>query len=100
MSRLEGNLAEFRPTFSDCIARGDTSGAVRAAHTLLGACRQPGAPRARRSVRRDRISAKAGTHAEAQRRFDGGAELIAQSLGGAEARASTHRARRGRGSTP
>src|SRR5436853_6506756 len=33
---LEGNLAGFGAAFSDCIARGDATGAVRAAHTLKG----------------------------------------------------------------
>ena len=40
---LEGNLAGFGAAFSDCIARGDTAGAKRAAHTLKGACHQIGA---------------------------------------------------------
>jgi HPt (histidine-containing phosphotransfer) domain-containing protein len=80
VSQLEGSLAEFRPTFSDCIARGDTSGAVRAAHTLLGACRQLGARELSDLFAAIEISAKAGDYAEAQRKFDSGATLIAQSL--------------------
>lgn len=78
--RLEGSLAEFGPTFSDCIARGDTSGAARAAHTLGGACRQLGARELGDLFAAIEISARAGDYAEAQRRFDGGAQLIAQSL--------------------
>jgi HPt (histidine-containing phosphotransfer) domain-containing protein len=80
VSQLEGNLAEFRPTFSDCVARGDTSGAARAAHTLRGACRQLGARELSDLFAAIEISAKAGDYAEAQRKFDGGAKLITQSL--------------------
>src|SRR5204863_6243670 len=40
---LERSLAGFGAAFSDCIARGDTSAAARAAHTLKGGCRQLGA---------------------------------------------------------
>jgi len=77
---LEGNLAGFRAAFSDYIARGDTTGAVRAAHTLNGTCHQLGA-RALGDLFADiERSAKAGDYAEAKRRFDGGASLIAQSL--------------------
>ena len=78
--RLEDNLAEFRPAFSECIARRDTSGAARAAHTLRGACRQLGARELGDLFDAIEISARAGNYAEAQRRFDGAAELIAQSL--------------------
>lgn len=80
VSQLEGRLAEFRPTFADCIARRDTSGAARAAHTLRGACRQLGARELSDLFAAIEICAKAGDYAEAQRRFDGGAELMAQSL--------------------
>ena len=80
VSKLEGSLAEFRPMFSDCIARGDSSGATRAAHTLRGACQQLGARELSELFAAIEISAKAGDYAEARRRFDGGAELIAQSL--------------------
>ncbi|OAI52964.1 hypothetical protein AYO46_03990 [Betaproteobacteria bacterium SCGC AG-212-J23] len=80
VSQLEGSLAEFRPTFSDCVARGDTNGAARAAHTLLGACRQLGARELSDLFAAIEGSAKAGDYAEAQRKFDAGAQLIAQSL--------------------
>ena len=77
---LEGNLAGFGAAFSDYIARGDTTGAVRAAHTLNGTCHQLGA-RALGDLFADiERSAKAGDYAGAKRRFDGGASLIAQSL--------------------
>src|SRR5438552_2963115 len=63
---LERNLAGFGAAFSDYIARGDAVGPVRAAHTLKGVCQQ--------------LSAQAGDYAEAKRKFDGSAGLIAQSL--------------------
>jgi HPt (histidine-containing phosphotransfer) domain-containing protein len=78
--KLEGNLASFRAAFSDYIARGDTTGAVRAAHTLTGACRQLGAEALGDLFADIECSAKAGDYAEAKRKFDGGAGLIAQSL--------------------
>jgi HPt (histidine-containing phosphotransfer) domain-containing protein len=77
---LERNLAGFRAAFCDCIARGDTTGATRAAHTLKGACRQLGACALGDLFAEIELSAKAGDYAEAQRRFDGAAGLIAQSL--------------------
>ncbi len=77
---LAGNLASFGAVFSDCIARGDTTGAERAAHTLKGVCRQLGAPALGDLFADIERSAKAGDYAEAKRTFDGGASLIAQSL--------------------
>jgi HPt (histidine-containing phosphotransfer) domain-containing protein len=77
---LEGNLAGFGAAFSDYIARGDTAGAGRAAHTLKGTCRQLGAQALGDLFADIERSAKAGDYAEAKRRFDGGAKLIAQSL--------------------
>jgi len=77
---LEQNLADFSAAFGECIARGDGGGATRAAHTLKGACRQLGA-RALGDLFADiEASAKAGDYAEAKRRFDAAAGLIAQSL--------------------
>jgi HPt (histidine-containing phosphotransfer) domain-containing protein len=77
---LESNLAGFRAAFSDCIARGDTKGATRAAHTLKGTCRQLGA-RALGDLFADIESrARTGDYAGAKRRFDGGVGLIVQSL--------------------
>ena len=77
---LEGNLADFGAAFSDYIARGDATRAVRAAHTLKGVCDQLGA-RALGDLFADiERSAKAGDYAEAKRKFDGSAGLIAQSL--------------------
>lgn len=77
---LEGTLAGFGAAFSDCIARGDTTGAMRAAHTLKGTCRQLGAPALGDLFADIESSAKAGDYAEAKRKFDDGASLIAQSL--------------------
>lgn len=78
--KLEGNLAGFGTAFSEHIARGDTTGAVRAAHTLKGTCLQLGAQALGDLFSEIERSAKAGDYAEARRKFDGGAALIAQSL--------------------
>jgi HPt (histidine-containing phosphotransfer) domain-containing protein len=77
---LERNLGSFRAAFCDCVARGDAAGAARAAHTLKGACRQLGAQALGDLFDQIETRAKAGDYADAQRRFDGGAALIAQSL--------------------
>jgi HPt (histidine-containing phosphotransfer) domain-containing protein len=77
---LEGNLAGFDAAFSDCIARGDATGAVRAAHTLKGVCHQLGAQALGDVFADIERSAKAGDYAEAKRKFDGSAGLMAQSL--------------------
>lgn len=78
--KLEGNLAGFGAAFADYIARGDTTGAVRAAHTVKGTCRQVGAQALGDLFADIERSTKAGDYAEAKRKFDGGASLIAQSL--------------------
>jgi HPt (histidine-containing phosphotransfer) domain-containing protein len=77
---LEGNLAGFGAAFSGHIARGDKKSAERAAHTLKGTCRQLGAQALGDLFSDIERSAKAGDYAEAKRRFDGAAGLIAQSL--------------------
>jgi HPt (histidine-containing phosphotransfer) domain-containing protein len=77
---LERNLAGFGTGFSDCVARGDATGAVRAAHTLKGICHQLGAQALGDVFADIERSAKAGDYAEATRKFDGSAGLIAQSL--------------------
>jgi HPt (histidine-containing phosphotransfer) domain-containing protein len=77
---LEGNLARFGATFSDAVARGDTSGAVRGAHTLKGACHQLGARALGELFADVERTAKAGEYAEAKRKFDAGASVIARSL--------------------
>lgn len=78
--KLEGLLAGFATAFSGCIARGDTAGAVRVAHTLKGTCRQLGAQALGNLFAEIEASAKAGDYAGAKRRFDGAGSLIAQSL--------------------
>ena len=77
---LERSLAGFGTAFSDYIARGDTSAAARAAHTLKGGCRQLGAQALGDLFADIERWAKAGDYAEAKRAFDGGAGLITQSL--------------------
>ena len=78
--RLEASLAGFGADFSDRAARGDAAGAVRAAHTLKGTCRQLGAQALGELFADIESVAKAGDFAEAKRRFDAGAGLIAQSI--------------------
>ena len=78
--KLEGNLAGFGAAFSDHVARGDTTAALRAAHTLKGTCLQLGAQALGELFADIERCAKAGDYAEAKRKFDGGAALIAQSL--------------------
>jgi HPt (histidine-containing phosphotransfer) domain-containing protein len=77
---LERNLAGFGAAFSDHLARGDTTGAARAAHTLKGACHQLGAQELGDMFAEVERSTKAGDYAEARRKFEGAADLIAQSL--------------------
>ena len=78
--KLESSLAGFGAAFSDYIARGDTTGAVRAAHTLKGTCHQLGAQALGDLFAEIERSAKAGDYVDAKRKFDGAASLIAQSL--------------------
>lgn len=80
VGKLEGHLAGFGAAFSDHIARGDMAGAVRAAHTLKGTCLQLGAQALGELFAEIERTAKGGDYAEAKRKFDGGADLIAQSL--------------------
>lgn len=77
---LESKLADFGVAFSDCIARGDTATAARAAHTLKGACHQLGAQALGDLFDAIERSTKGGDYAEAKRQYDGGASLIAESL--------------------
>ena len=78
--RLEEQLAGFEAAFSASVARGDAAGAVRAAHSLKGASRQLGASALGGLFADIELAAKSGDYAEAKRKFDGGADLIAQSL--------------------
>jgi HPt (histidine-containing phosphotransfer) domain-containing protein len=78
--KLEGFLAGFSADFAGLVARGDAAGAVRAAHTLKGTCRQLGAMALGDLFADIETSAKAGDYAEAQRKFEGGASVISQSV--------------------
>jgi HPt (histidine-containing phosphotransfer) domain-containing protein len=80
VSQLEAQVAAFPASFAACIVRGDSAGAARAAHTLQGSCRQLGAGALGDLFAAVEGSAKAGDHAEAQRHYDGGADLIARSF--------------------
>jgi HPt (histidine-containing phosphotransfer) domain-containing protein len=80
VAKLESSLAGFPAAFSDLVARGDAAGAVRAAHTLKGTCRQLGVTALGDLFAEIESSAKAADYAEARRKFDGGAILISQSL--------------------
>src|SRR5262245_29586785 len=78
--KLEANLGGFPAAFSDLVARGDTTGAVRAAHTLKGACHQLGAQALGDLFAEIERVAKAGDFDDAKRKFEAGASLVAQSL--------------------
>jgi HPt (histidine-containing phosphotransfer) domain-containing protein len=80
VAKLEASIAGYPAAFSDLVARGDAAGAVRAAHTLKGTCRQLGALALGDLFAEIESSAKAGEYAEARRKFEGGASLIAQSI--------------------
>lgn len=77
---LENNLAAFSAAFSACIARGDATGATRVAHSLKGGCHQLGARALGDLFAEIERSAQAGDYADAKRRFEAGASLIAESL--------------------
>jgi HPt (histidine-containing phosphotransfer) domain-containing protein len=79
--KLEQSLADFPATFSRHLLHGDTAGAVRAAHTLKGSCRQIGAHALGDLFCAIERSAKAGDYDAAKRMFESGADLIDQSLG-------------------
>jgi HPt (histidine-containing phosphotransfer) domain-containing protein len=78
--KLEGFLSGFSADFSSLVARGDTAGAVRSAHTLKGTCRQLGAVALGDLFAQVEGSAKAGDFDQAKRTFESGASLIAASL--------------------
>ena len=80
VAKLEANLAAYPAAFAELTARGDAAGAVRAAHTLKGTCRQLGAMALGDLFAEIESSAKAGEYAAARQKFDGGASLIAQSI--------------------
>jgi len=78
--RLEASVEGFRSAFADCIARSDAKGASRVAHTLKGASRQLGAQALGDLFADIERCATAGDYLEAQRTFENGAALIAESL--------------------
>jgi len=80
VTKLENTLGGFGTAFTEQVARGDNAGAVRAAHTLKGTCRQLGALQLGDLFAEIEASAKAGDFAGAKRTFDAGAALVAQSL--------------------
>ena len=78
--KLEDNIAGFGDTFAGYVARGDKTGAVRAAHTLKGTCLQLGAQALGDLFSDIESSAKSGDYAEAKRKFEAAGGLIAESL--------------------
>jgi len=80
VAKLEESVIAFPATFTESLARGDEKGAVRAAHTLKGTCRQLGALALGDLFGEIESAAKAGDFAGARRKFDQGAEVIARSL--------------------
>ena len=80
VAKLEANLGEFRAALAACAARGDALGAVRAAHTLKGSCRQLGAQALGDLFADIERWVKEGDYAQAERVFDGGASLISDSI--------------------
>jgi len=80
VQKLEENLSEFGAAFAACVAKGDAGGAARAAHTLKGSSRQLGAQALGDLFADIERSAKAGDYDQAQRTFEAGAELIADSI--------------------
>lgn len=80
VTKLENTIGGFGAAFSDQVSRGDNAGAVRAAHTLKGTCRQLGALQLGDLFAEVEAAAKAGDFAGAKRTFDAGAALVAQSL--------------------
>lgn len=80
VGKLEASLGGFSAEFSACLARGEPAAAVRAAHTLKGTSRQLGALALGELFAEIERIAKTGDFPQAQRVFEAGAPLIAQSL--------------------
>src|SRR5262245_30643877 len=78
--KLEASVGGFPAEFAACLARGDSPGAVRAAHTLKGTCRQLGALALGDLFAEIELQGKAGDFSQAQRLFENGSVLITQSL--------------------
>jgi HPt (histidine-containing phosphotransfer) domain-containing protein len=77
---LERSVAAFSAEFHGCIARGDTAGAARAAHTLKGTAHQLGAQALGNLFADIERKARAGDYSGAGRAFEAAGSLIAQSL--------------------
>jgi len=77
---LERNVTGFGDVFCDLVARGDTAGAARTAHTLKGACRQLGAQALGDLFADIEHCIEGGDHGAAKQKFDDGAGLIVRSL--------------------
>lgn len=80
VQKLEISVAGFAAAFSDCIARGDTVGAARAAHTLKGSCHQLGAQALGNLFSDIERATKAGDYSGAKQKFEDAAGLITESL--------------------
>lgn len=80
VSKLEVSLGEFGAEFAACVKSGDTAGAARAAHTLKGSYRQLGAQALGELFADIERLAKTGDYAQAQRCFEEGAPLVADSI--------------------
>src|SRR3954468_19918337 len=80
INQLERGIGRFGEAFANYVAQGDIYGAERVAHTLKGTCRQLGAMALGDLFAEIESSTKAGNYAEAKRKFDAGATLIAESL--------------------
>jgi HPt (histidine-containing phosphotransfer) domain-containing protein len=78
--RLEDSVRGFRAAFESSLARGDSLSAARAAHSLKGSCRQLGAQALGDLFGDIEQWTKVGDYAEARRTFDGGADLIEDSI--------------------
>jgi HPt (histidine-containing phosphotransfer) domain-containing protein len=80
LRELEASLARFGAEFRDYVARGNCVAAQRAAHTLKGTCRQLGARALGELFADIERTTSAGNYAEAKRKFDAAASLVARSL--------------------
>lgn len=78
--KLEESIAGFPAAFTAYLAKGDATGAVRAAHTLKGTSRQLGALALGDLFEHIEEAAKAGDYDGAKRKFEESASLVAESL--------------------
>lgn len=80
VQKLEASIAGFPSALSECVARGDTAGAARVAHTLKGSCHQLGAQALGNLFADIERATKVGDYAGAEQKFADAAGLIAESL--------------------